>query len=104
MRNVILPIILTFGALTVLTGCFDGFGLRGSGDVITVQRDTRPFEKVTLNGKGELFITQDDETSLRIEAEDNIIDVMYTNFDDGELEIGFDDSISHFFSLIKYAF
>ncbi len=93
MRNVILPIIITFGALTVLPGCFDGFGLRGSGEVITVQRDTRPFDKVTLNGKGELFITQDDETSLRIEAEDNIIEVMYTKFDDGELEIGFDERL-----------
>jgi hypothetical protein len=63
--------------------------LRGSGNIITEERDIKDFNKVTLTGVGNLFIEQGDEESLTIEAEDNIMPKIITQVKNGVLSIGF---------------
>ncbi len=46
---------------------------RGSGKVVTETREVSNFSRVSLSGSGELTITQGDQESLEIEAEDNIM-------------------------------
>lgn len=63
---------------------------RGSGNVITETRDVSGFDRVILNGIGDVIVVQGDEESLEIEAEDNIIPDIETEVKNGVLTIGFE--------------
>ncbi len=63
---------------------------QGSGRVITETRPVSNFDRVVLNGVGDVVVTQGDRESLEIEAEDNVISNITTKVDNGTLHIGFD--------------
>jgi len=83
----------------VLTLILVGFSLsacqftviRGSGNLVTESRDVSDFDKVQLDGAGRLFITQGDEETLEIEAEDNIIEKLTSEVQNGTLVLGYDE-------------
>lgn len=81
-------------ALLALIGVGCGPLVEGSGNVTTETRQVRDFDQVNLLGIGELYITQGDEESLRIEAEDNLIPYITTEVHDHLLEIGFQRMVS----------
>ncbi len=62
---------------------------RGSGKVITENRDVTTFSKISLKGIGNLKISQGDTESLRIEAEDNLMKKIETEVRGDTLHIGF---------------
>jgi hypothetical protein len=63
--------------------------VRGSGNVVTEERDVSDFHKIHLSGIGNLIITQGEEESLTIEADDNIIPIIETDVSGERLDIGF---------------
>lgn len=63
---------------------------QGSGVVITQTRQVSDFNRVSLNGIGDLTLVQGDRESLQIEAEDNVIKNITTEVRDGTLYIGFE--------------
>jgi hypothetical protein len=88
---------LVVGMLFVM-GCGINFGniqfgdvqvVRGSGIVISESRDVSGFDRVQLDGLGELTITQGNTETLTIEAEDNILPRITTEVRNGTLVIGF---------------
>ncbi|MFA5107282.1 MAG: head GIN domain-containing protein [Patescibacteria group bacterium] len=62
---------------------------RGSGKVITENRDVTTFSKISLKGIGNLKISQGETESLRIEAEDNLMKKIETEVRGDTLHIGF---------------
>ena len=93
MNAKILKIIglLAIGLL-LTTAC----GLRtiqGSGDVVTESRDVSGFDRVSHTGIGRVIITQGDEESLTIEADDNLMEYITSEVRDGTLELGFTDNL-----------
>ncbi len=72
-------------ATLLLTACLGG---RGSGDLITEEREVSDFDRVELAGEGELTITQGESESLTIEAEDNVIPNITSEVRNGTLVIG----------------
>ncbi len=60
-----------------------------TNDVRTETREVSDFDRVTLTGFGELFITQGDEESLTIEAPQEILDRIRTDVIDGKLILRF---------------
>jgi predicted small secreted protein len=62
--------------------------VRGSGNVITETRAVTDFNQVSLNGQGEIILTQGEQEALEIEAEDNIIAVLETEVRGDTLHIG----------------
>ena len=87
-------IVLIIAVISVLAifaaSCKWTIGLvRGSGDIETEERDVSGFHKVYLEGIGNLIITQGDEESLVIEADDNIILLIKTDVFSHRLTIGF---------------
>lgn len=62
--------------------------IRGSGNVVTETRAVSGFDKVSLTGSMELFLTQGEQESLEIEGEDNIIAVIETEVRGDTLHIG----------------
>ena len=61
--------------------------VEGSGNVIEESRDVHDFSEVRLTGFGRLHIERGDAESLRIEAEDNLMQYITTEVKDGELNI-----------------
>jgi hypothetical protein len=83
--------------MVVATLCIAGCGVPklvvGSGNVIEESRPVSDFHAVELAGPGELFIQQGQEESLRIEAEDNLIQYFASEVVDGVLKIGLRDRV-----------
>jgi hypothetical protein len=87
-------IALIFGALLLAAlpvGCDIEFGaqdiVRGSGNVITEEREVSGFNEVQLATAGTLTIEQNGIESLTIESEDNILPLISTEVEDGRLTI-----------------
>ncbi len=86
--------ILGFSAITLFMmsacGIFTGLGfetISGSGNVITATRDVANFNRVDVCCGMVLNLTQGDQESLKIEADDNFMDEILTRVDNGTLTI-----------------
>ncbi|OIO83743.1 MAG: hypothetical protein COW32_01550 [Candidatus Aquicultor secundus] len=75
-------------AIAVFLGSCGGVVV-GSGNVKTETRDVRNFNRISLDGMGNLIIKQGDTESLKIEAEDNILPQIITAVNNGQLDISF---------------
>lgn len=64
-----------------------GRKVRGSGNVISEDRSVSEFNKVDKRGRGNLVIELGDEETLRVEAEDNLIEYIETHVNDRTLVI-----------------
>jgi hypothetical protein len=76
---ILVPILLLLTACNVV---------RGSGNVITEPRQVSHFNRVSMGGSGELTITQGDEESLTIEADDNLLRHIQSEVKHGTLFLG----------------
>ncbi len=65
--------------------------IKGSGNVVTEDRDVSGFDSVALTGFGRVIITQGDEESLTVETDDNLMQYIETEVRGGTLELGFTD-------------
>lgn len=82
-------IIMSLIAL-LLTACGSE---RGSGNLITEEREVSDFDRVELAGVGELTLTQGESESLTIEAEEHVMPKITSEVRNGTLVIGLDDAI-----------
>lgn len=72
-----------------------GFNMvRGSGNVVSEERAVSGFDKVSLQGSGDIFLEQGSEEGLTIEADDNLMQYITTEVRNGELVIAFKDNVS----------
>jgi hypothetical protein len=84
-------VILVLALVTGACGINLNLGVtKGSGKVITENRDVSGFDKVLLSGIGDVTLIQGNQEGLVIEAEDNVIPHITTVVEDGTLKIGFD--------------
>ena len=77
-------------ALAVLLACAGcrleiGEGVRGNGEVVTETRALSGVDAVELACQGDLVIELGDREELVVEAESNLMDLISTDIDDGEL-------------------
>ncbi|HLP17484.1 MAG TPA: DUF2807 domain-containing protein, partial [Bacteroidota bacterium] len=83
-------------ALLIFTGCrLSANGHRndyhGSGRMITETRTVGECEGITLQNQGNVYLTQDDNQSIRIEADDNIMGKVIVERRHGILVVGLKD-------------
>lgn len=64
--------------------------LRGSGEIKSEIREVSHFDKIELSSVGTLYITQGEEETLKIEAEDNLLHHIESNVRGNTLVLGFD--------------
>ncbi|MBN2245900.1 MAG: DUF2807 domain-containing protein [Candidatus Aminicenantes bacterium] len=88
-------------ALVFLVSCmmasecyFDFEKIRGSGEVVTEERDVSGITGVKVSNQGDLKIELGDREKLVIEAEDNLIEYIETYVEDGVLKIGTEPNIN----------
>jgi hypothetical protein len=64
--------------------------IRGSGNVATQEMAVSDFQRVTLQGFGQVTITQGDEQALSVTTDDNIMPYIKAEVRGGTLTLGFD--------------
>jgi hypothetical protein len=80
-----------------VVGACDGtsvFGVRGSGVVVSESREVSGFDEIVLQGSGIVRVEVTGTDSLTIEAEENLLDYLTSDVDNGRLELGSNRSIS----------
>lgn len=91
-RNFVITMSLLVLGLVLLSAC--GLrAIRGSGDIVTEDRDVSGFDSVEFAGFGRLILTQGNEESLSIEVDDNLLRYIDTDVVGDTLKIDFDDNI-----------
>jgi hypothetical protein len=73
--------------MLLTAGCIGRSVTVGSGDIESESRSVSAFRVIDLRTVGNLVVEIGDDESLRIEAEDNIIDKIMTTVDDNSLII-----------------
>lgn len=85
-------LILLSIVCTLLSGCWNinwsGGGVKGSGNITSEVRQVSQFDRVSLTGSGQVSITQGEEESLSIEADDNLLPLIKSQVTSGSLHIG----------------
>jgi len=83
--------ILVFLSL-IFAGCTDSRLLSephyGSGRISTQTRDVSECSSINIRYSGDVILTQDNSQSVRVEADDNLIDDVITQADNGVLSVG----------------
>jgi hypothetical protein len=64
--------------------------IRGSGDMVTVERVVNDFDRISVMGSGDITITQGEKQSLVVTLDDNLLDYLQTEAESGTLILGFD--------------
>jgi len=77
--------------VVILTGVACNIGVRaiqGSGNLVTETRQVSDFDSIALSGSGQVIITQGGSESLSIETDDNVIEYVKSEVEDGTLKLG----------------
>ena len=92
-RKSIIGMFLLLSLVFLLTACQLPFFrvIRGSGEVITENFAVSNFDKIRLDGAGQLVITQGSSESLEIQAEDNVLEQLTVKVQGDTLVLGFKD-------------
>lgn len=71
------------------SGCREiaGERVRGSGHVITENRSASEFHSIDVSGAIDVYIRQDSATSVKVEADDNILEYIEVHTEGSRLEI-----------------
>lgn len=65
-----------------------GDGVRGNGEVVEESRDiTEDFTAITASEGLDVYVIQDNQFKIRVEADENVIDLIGTDIKDGKLKI-----------------
>jgi len=86
LKTLTILIVATMLVL-VSVSCISITGIRGSGNVVTEERSVSGFDKVAVSAGMNLFLEQGSEEYLKIEAEDNIMQNIVTEVNNGRLVI-----------------
>jgi len=86
-------------ASLLLVSCnfdFGGFGVRGNGNVETAERVlNQDFSEIKVSRGMDVYLTQSDNVSLSVEADENLHDIIITEVKDGVLRISTEENISY---------
>jgi len=89
-------ILFTLLFVTLSVACDSQIGsveiVKGSGNVVTEERDVSGFTAVSLQGIGELFVDQTGTESLAITADDNLLPYIKTRISGDKLIISIEEN------------
>ncbi len=91
MKKIILLALIII-AIIAISGCTNQ-GTSGSGNVVNETRNASDFNQIDLNGAGEIFLTQGNNESVTIEAEQNLMPYITTGVSNKKLSINFNAGI-----------
>lgn len=90
MKKILVKSIASLFVMTLfLTSCnAQKYGrIKGSGDIITATRTVGSFDKVGVSGSFDVYLVKGKEGKIDIKIEDNLLDYLVTEVNDGKLKI-----------------
>ena len=81
--------LFSFVILLFASGCREMAGrrVRGSGNIKTENRNETGFNSIDVSGAIDVYVKQDSTTSVKVEADDNILEFIEVHTDGSTLEI-----------------
>ena len=101
-RTILFSALLAFllsSCITDYDGGFFGQSIKGEGPVTSKMLSLEGFDEIGISTSGELYLSQGGAYSVKVEAQQNIIDNLETEVSGGTLKIGFDKPASSIESL-----
>ena len=88
----LVKIVIAFVVALLFSSCnmnmsFDGKTIKGSGNVVTKQRDVKDFTKIEVKRGIECIVTQGNPFKVEVEADDNLQEGILTTVENGTLRI-----------------
>tara|TARA_R110001583_G_scaffold12056_3_gene53734 strand:- start:2423 stop:3142 length:720 start_codon:yes stop_codon:yes gene_type:complete len=92
LRNIMIGLVASLMVFTITTPVFAD-GVKGNGDVQTQDREVSNFSGIKVSGAYTIYLSQDDECSLRVVADENIQKIIKSEVKNGVLYIKNETSI-----------
>ncbi len=94
-----LNLVTVMGVVLTLAACNNINGanvekIKGSGNVITTEREISRFSRIQINLGADLALTQGNSESLTIETDDNLMQYIETKIENGRLIVSTPNNIS----------
>lgn len=87
--------VLAVGVTTVLAGCGSGLlPTTGSGDLVVTQQETPGIVALEVGSSFDVTLRLGDEPSVRVTADDNLIDRVRSTFTDGLLTLDLEGTVA----------
>jgi len=94
MKSKLTYLLFAFLASALLTSCFNMFPCtNGSGNIIKEERAISNFNRIELQTSGDIYFKQGNTHDLRIETDDNLIDLVKTEVKNNVLHIYTEENI-----------
>jgi hypothetical protein len=96
LRKTFYFVVITIGTAMFFTGCRDHYNhssepIYGSGNIVKERRAIQECAGVLIKSTCDVILAQGDEQSIVVEADDNIIDEVFTRKENGILAVGLND-------------
>lgn len=92
-------IVATIVSLLLMSCQFNSdfsFGVRGNGNVQTEERTiSEDFDKIEVSRGMDVYLTQSNDVSLKVQADENLHDIIMTKVENNTLKIYADENINH---------
>jgi hypothetical protein len=79
--------LLLFPAVIAFAGCEHLSGIDGNGNVKSEQRSVSSFDQISAGGAFDVYLTQGDSESVRVQADENLLPLIETTVRNGRLVI-----------------
>ncbi len=93
LTALIVIVLLIIGFMIFLRANVSLESVGGSGNIVSLERETDFFTGLKFRGNMEVFLTQDSITSLVVEADDNLHEFLKTRKENGTLYVYLEESI-----------
>ena len=93
IQKIVLPATLLLVLLVAQSVSADWFGFgsrgeKGSGDIITEEREVGSFKRIESTGAADIYVTVGEKLSVKVTFDDNLIDLIETEVRGKTLKIG----------------
>lgn len=91
----IIKLVIASVLSLLMSSCTMSFGVKGNGNVKTVQRDmSGTYDEIEVSKGLDVYLTQSDTESISVQADENLHDIIITKIEGNVLKIYADSNIS----------
>jgi Putative auto-transporter adhesin, head GIN domain len=96
ITKIIVGLVLSILLMSCQFNSSFGFGVKGNGNVETIERNiSNDFNQIKVSRGLDVYITQGDAVNLKVQADENLQDIIITKVENNVLRIYADENINY---------
>ena len=96
ITKIIVGLVLSILLMSCQFNSSFGFGVKGNGNVETIERNiSNDFNQIKVSRGLDVYITQGDAVNLKVQADENLQDIIITKVENNVLRIYADANINY---------